>query len=336
MLQFFGLPVAPAALQQMMVVVPPGLTAGATFQEQHKIAAELVEDRQQAVVMNLTLPTKEANYLKNKGTPHITRFRAYRTAAFKYVLAQCKLSSARCAQRDIYQFGVYTGISMKQLLWASDSRSVEPKYWARLGKGASWMHKMLPGARDFPRRLYGFDSFQGLPSEQNRGVLPRYVQKSGFEQGAWDARKAMGVTRSDELMERVSDYLNDTRVKLVPGFFNVSLTSQVAQEMKPALYIDIDVDLYSSTMTALSWMFERGLVEPGTVIGYDDWGQGGKHDGERKAHAEIAKNYGVHFETLNAQWGGAAFRVESIAASKQPPPPPPQKKKKKMQNLNAS
>jgi len=38
--------------------------------------------------------------------------------------------------------------------------------------------------------------------------------------------------------------------------------------MGPALYVDIDADLFSSTWTALDWLFREGLMKPGTVIGY--------------------------------------------------------------------
>ena len=266
---------------------------------------------QLAVDTNKTaLPQTEQNYLKKKKgglSVFRTRFRGYRSAAMKSVFERCKNASSQCGQKDIYQFGVYTGISMKQMLYAIDHQSVEPKSWAR---------KAPPGARQFPRRLNGFDSFKGLPSEMKRdGKQPNYVLRRSFEQGAWDARKAMGVTTTTQLVDGVSSYLNDTRVKLVSGFFNESLTPQLAREMKPALYIDVDVDLYSSTISALSWMFENHLVEIGTVIGYDDWKLGGE-EGEKKAHAEIAIKYGVQFRTLHSGhenlWGGAVFRVVSL------------------------
>ena len=61
------------------------------------------------------------------------------------------------------------------------------------------------------------------------------------------------------------------------GFFNESLVQPgLVRQLgkKIAKYVDVDVDLYSSALEVLTFMFESGLVVPGTVIGYDDWWSG--------------------------------------------------------------
>ena len=65
--------------------------------------------------------------------------------------------------------------------------------------------------------------------------------------------------------------------------------------MRPARYVEIDCDLYSSTVQALTWLFEEGLIVEGTVLGYDDFYAGGA-DGEKKAHHELMRKYRVKLE----------------------------------------
>ena len=63
----------------------------------------------------------------------------------------------------------------------------------------------------------------------------------------------------------------------VRGFFNQTLRPTLARErrMRPALYVDVDTDLYVSTMQALDWLFCSGLMHAGsrngTVVRDDDW-----------------------------------------------------------------
>ena len=87
-------------------------------------------------------------------------------------------------------------------------------------------------------------------------------------------------------------------VELIDGFFNTSLTSHTMRQrlrrgdFRPAMYIEIDVDLYAAAKEALRWVFANALVVPGvTLIYYDEWGQGG----EASAHHEIAREFGVEF-----------------------------------------
>ena len=57
-------------------------------------------------------------------------------------------------------------------------------------------------------------------------------------------------------------------------------------QMLPALYLQIDCDLYVSAYQALDWMLANKLVVAGTIIGYDDWTTGGE-GGEAQAHHEV-------------------------------------------------
>ena len=67
--------------------------------------------------------------------------------------------------------------------------------------------------------------------------------------------------------------------------------------MRPALFVDIDCDLYSSAYQGLDWMFQNRLIAQGTIIGYDDWGIRGDF-GEKRAHREIAAKYNATFRAV--------------------------------------
>merc|ERR1712032_191592 len=72
-----------------------------------------------------------------------------------------------------------------------------------------------------------------------------------------------------------------------------------------AMYVDIDVDQYTSAYEALDWLFKRKLIRPGTLIAYDDWwpnpcspggeSLGGLDTGEGRAHREISAAYNAEF-----------------------------------------
>ena len=83
--------------------------------------------------------------------------------------------------------------------------------------------------------------------------------------------------------------------------------------MKPALYVDIDADLYSSSLQALEWLFRMGLIVPGTVIGYDDWTFGGPQ-GEQRAHREVMKRHGVKTINVHCRPVNACFEVVELGA----------------------
>jgi hypothetical protein len=174
-----------------------------------------------------------------------------------------------------------------------------------------------PAFRD--KFMYGFDSFSGLPEEA----------EGHGKQSGW----SMGNLNSGDVRKSLKEQLGGpAKVAFVKGYFNESLTPTLAGRlgMKPASYIDVDADLYISTKQALAWMFENGLVVPGTVVGYDDWwtnpcsigGEGISplDTGEGKAHAEVANEFGVVFRCvaggcraqLACQAWGAIFVVENI------------------------
>ena len=94
---------------------------------------------------------------------------------------------------------------------------------------------------------------------------------------------------------------------------------QLAKEIGPASYVDLNCDLYVSTSQALDFIFRHRIARVGTLISYDDWFETPLHQGESLAHEEAAKRFLVEFEYLPHRVCEAAafptltfFRVRQI------------------------
>lgn len=185
---------------------------------------------------------------------------------------------------DVYVFGVGQGHSMGML------------------------RKAMPG------RIFGFDSFQGLPAEDDQASRLK----------TWSAGwlpPVKGVTPAS--MELAAG--GRPQAFIIPGFYDKTLTPALLTSfsgdehpvtfpaMGPAAYVDVDCDLHVSTSTALDWMLTNGLIRPGTLVGYDDWWTiSCNHHrvsrwanivdplsvGEGLAHRQMAAKHGLRFRCL--------------------------------------
>jgi len=196
----------------------------------------------------------------------------------KIVLALVKaleLHGANVPSGHVYQFGVFTGKSM--LLLSELLR---------------------------PPKMWGFDSFAGLPPSTASDTHATLV---GWTEGNFGAASAARSNVVD-VRRDLTLALGTAHVAWVPGYFNDSLRAGAqlarARRMLPAAYVDIDSDLYSSAVDALTFLFRSRLIVPGTLVGYDDWWVipccAGRDPspllvGEGRAHAEMAAAFGVRF-----------------------------------------
>jgi hypothetical protein len=108
-------------------------------------------------------------------------------------------------------------------------------------------------------RLVGFDSWQGLPDE-----TPSVWRPSIHTKGAYASTKDVVLSKMRKL--GLSD---DKRFSFVDGFYSDSLTAKLRQRFSNVIFINIDVDIYKSTMELLD--FVKPLLRPGVVIYWDDW-----------------------------------------------------------------
>lgn len=155
---------------------------------------------------------------------------------------------------DYFEFGVFSGQSMAA------------------------MHRVIQELGLERPRLFGFDSFEGLPQSakfEDNG----YWQPGSFKMDLKSTRKYL--TRQGIDWERVA---------LVKGWFKDTLTPELVakHQMVKASVIMVDCDLYSSAREAL--FFCAPLIKDKAVILFDDWAGGNlaaQNLGEKKAFDEF-------------------------------------------------
>src|SRR5918995_2600936 len=154
---------------------------------------------------------------------------------------------------DYLEFGVYNGTSLVSMFRETEAMALKDM------------------------RLFGFDSFQGLPAAA-----------AVDDQGKWKP----GAWRSDlEFTEAVleAEGVDRSRVFLVPGWFSETCNAETAHRygIRKASVIMVDCDIYTSTREALD--FCAPLITDRALMLFDDWNTGNlaaKNLGERKAFEE--------------------------------------------------
>lgn len=144
-------------------------------------------------------------------TEHMLQARPFATRAelLKFALSQAP------AEGLVLEFGVGAGASMRVL------------------------------AQSTGRRIFGFDSFAGLPEDWRTGFA-----KGAFEQAGARSQFAPNV-------------------QLVEGLFAETLPRFLAQESDAVAFLHVDCDLYSSARTVLEGLASR--LREGTVIVFDEY-----------------------------------------------------------------
>jgi hypothetical protein len=187
---------------------------------------------------------------------------------------------------DYYEFGVSRGSSM--LL----------------------MYEALVDAGLDDVRLFGFDSFEGLPPD---------------DEGFW--KKGDFLAEIDDVLKRFSDnHIDLDRVNLIKGFYSDSLTNELVDEhkMEKASVIMIDCDMYSSTIEALE--FCEPLIKDDVIMIFDDWNPLAKQNmGEKRAFDEFLEKY-PHFTAEEigkyhyrpGDMNGKVFKITRKADAKAP------------------
>ncbi|MFW5879215.1 MAG: TylF/MycF/NovP-related O-methyltransferase [bacterium] len=125
-------------------------------------------------------------------------------------------------------------------------------------------------------RLFGFDSFQGLPEND---LWQENQDNRGWRPGQFYAE--MGTMKKYLTKHKV----NWTRTKLIKGWYKDTLTQQLKDEFQisKASIIMIGCDIYTATKEALD--FCKSLIKDVTMIVFDDWNSGdlaSKGRGEKK------------------------------------------------------
>jgi O-methyltransferase len=155
---------------------------------------------------------------------------------------------------DYLEFGVYEGTSL------------------------ACMYRTLKGLNLAHVRLFGFDSFEGLPDTARID-----------DGGLWRS----GQFRCD--VKRTRQFLTQQevdwhRVILVKGWFRDTLNDELTRKYRitKASVIMVDCDMYLSAREALN--FSGPLIQDSAVIFFDDWHSGRldeKNMGEKRAFDEF-------------------------------------------------
>lgn len=177
---------------------------------------------------------------------------------------------------DYLEFGVYNGTSL------------------------SIMHKVMNELNISNARLFGFDSFEGLPKEAASDDLGRW--KPG------EFHSTYKFTHQN-LSKKGIDW---KKTFLIKGWFSNTLNDNLIQKynIKKASVIMVDCDLYSSTCDVLK--FCAPLLTDRAFIIFDDWNShqlAEKDLGEKKAFDEFLQS-NPHFATED--FGSYCYRDRPV------------------------
>lgn len=168
---------------------------------------------------------------------------------------------------NLIEFGVYHGDCMARLNIAADSI-----------------------CKPF-KEIWGFDSFAGLP-ENNEGN-PDWVA------GAFNVVRDDDFDSAEQAMKFIRARVG-REVNFVKGWFDQTTTPELGKKLSgSASYIHIDCDLYSSSVTALNWLFKYRVPKVYSIIRYDDWISTAYNAGQRLAHRQIEQKYEIDFMQLS-------------------------------------
>jgi hypothetical protein len=209
-------------------------------------------------------------------------------AIVRHMRARVPGAEPRTDGTDMYEFGVYTGGGLRM-----------------------WLRMMHSEGLSFSGSIWGFDSFEGMPSEDNRFKTKLRQRDKGWLAGGLNTAEQMGIPDWDTLCRTIIKNIghsNAERVHMLRGFYNESLAGgrRLAHRfrMRPALLVDLDCDLYTSSIQALRFVLDAGVLLPGGYIYLDDimpwvWRDARGPALEQKlAFREITAEYGLQWEEV--------------------------------------
>jgi len=138
------------------------------------------------------------------------------------------------------------------------------------------------------RKVYGFDSFEGLPTEWSG----RHVKQGHFKKIS---------------LPKVND-----NVILVKGWFDDTVPEFASENKDKAIsFLHIDCDLYSSTKTVFDNL--KGNIRAGTIIVFDDYmNYTTWKNHEHRAFMEFCESENVNFQWLAFGLQQASVLIKSI------------------------
>jgi O-methyltransferase len=144
------------------------------------------------------------------------------------------------------------------------------------GRTFCYAHRMKRRYRQHSMKLWGFDSFRGLPDIDDR-------RNNIWSKGAY----ACGEPELRRILHR--NGFAKEEYQLVPGFYSESLNDNLRLELqgRKAAIVYIDCDLYESAAQVLA--FIHPYLVTGTIVCFDDFYcyKGCPDQGEQRALSEF-------------------------------------------------
>jgi methyltransferase family protein len=169
-------------------------------------------------------------------------------------------------------------------------RVADPRgLFLEFGVGSATSSEVVAAALKLRRpdgRLYGFDSFEGLPERWRLGV----------PKGAFRRSEPPQVSSS---------------ITLIVGRFQETLEPFLRTHPGHVSFVHVDSDLYSSAAYVLRTLAGQGRLVRGTVVDFDEYFAypGWQRKGEALAFRELCTETGTSFEPIGIVPGGQQYAV---------------------------
>jgi len=185
-------------------------------------------------------------------------------------------------------------LTLKNICKILDNPIISPNAYKHVLEFGTWKGDSMETIRNNISnvfKIYGFDSFKGLPEDWPETV---------YKKGAFD------------LGGEIPEKLKKLDIKIFPGWFKDTIPEYIKEADDIAL-LHIDCDIYSSTIDIL-YSDIKNYIKAGTYIVFDEWhycqivnGSSNIDDivyktedalHEQKAFKEWTKDYNIKYKLL--------------------------------------
>lgn len=160
-----------------------------------------------------------------------------------------------------------------------------------------------------PKKVFGFDSFEGLPEEATGIKRPPNWFPGAFRLKDHNPRWGGEYTTEAGLnyvkgkLKQFTPY--NINIYFIKGWFSDTLNEEtiLSYRMVPAKFVHIDTDIYISTIEVLEFLVKYNMMADGCIIRYDDWdilkyGIEMHTAGQSLAHKEIVEKHNLQFTKI--------------------------------------
>lgn len=126
------------------------------------------------------------------------------------------------------------------------------------GGTIAYMMKILDEYKIYDKKVYGFDSFEGLPKPN--------LELDGHESEGWEGSLRASIDDCLRAIKRI-EISENIKYEFIKGFFKDTLENNKLENIS---VLRLDGDWYESTMDCLNHLYPK--VEAGGFIIIDDYG----------------------------------------------------------------